>query len=178
MVGGGQLMGVLAGDSVTLSQSGAFVDKNAGSGKVVVVTNDLGGSDAGNYVVANDSTTANIAQAQLTVTGAKAQDKVFDGTKTATVTGGTLTGLVAGDDVALSQTGQFVTALWGHYKPVVETFAISGADAQNYQLTKTQQLGQADVFKPAAVTVAQQLKLAALLRGLGLTVLEADAAAR
>jgi len=178
VVGGGQLMGVLAGDSVTLSQSGAFVDKNAGSGKVVVVTNDLGGSDAGNYVVANDSTTANIAQAQLTVTGAKAQDKVFDGTKTATVTGGTLTGLVAGDDVALSQTGQFVTALWGHYKPVVETFAISGADAQNYQLTKTQQLGQADVFKPATVTVAQQLKLAALLRGLGLTVLEADAAAR
>ncbi|HSI46691.1 MAG TPA: YDG domain-containing protein [Ideonella sp.] len=177
-VSGGQLRGVIAGDSVTLSQSGTFADKNAGLGKVVTVTNSLGGDDAGNYLVANDSSSANIAQALLTVTGAKAQDKVFDGTKTATVTGGTLTGLVAGDDVALSQTGRFLTALWGHYKPVVETFAISGADAQNYQLTKTQQLGLADVFKPATVTVAQQLKLAALLKGLGLTVLEADAAPR
>jgi len=177
-VSGGTLAGVIAGDSVTLSQSGTFADKNAGLGKVVAVTNSLGGGDAGNYVVANDSSSANIAQALLTVTGAQAQDKVFDGTKTATVTGGTLTGLVAGDDVALSQTGQFATALWGHYKPVVETFAISGADAQNYQLTKTQQLGLADVFKPATVTRAQQLKLVALLKGLGLTVLEADAAAR
>ncbi|HSI46692.1 MAG TPA: YDG domain-containing protein [Ideonella sp.] len=176
-VGGGTLAGVVAGDSVTLSQSGTFADKNAGLGKVVTVTNSLGGDDAGNYVVASDSSSANIAQALLTVTGAKAQDKVFDGTKTATVTGGNLTGLVAGDDVALSQTGQFVTALWGHDKPVVETFAISGADAQNYQLTKTQQLGLADVFKPATLTVAQRLKLAALLKGLGLTVLEADAAA-
>jgi hypothetical protein len=50
-VGGGVLSGVLPGDVVTLSQSGSFVDAGVGLGKTVTVSNTLGGSSAGNYVL-------------------------------------------------------------------------------------------------------------------------------
>ncbi|TAN51540.1 MAG: filamentous hemagglutinin N-terminal domain-containing protein, partial [Methylococcaceae bacterium] len=50
------ISGVIAGDSVTLggsNGSGVFADKNAGTGKPVLVTGgySLGGTDAGNYVL-------------------------------------------------------------------------------------------------------------------------------
>ena len=57
----------VSGDVLTLSQSAAFADKNVGTGKTVGVSGiSIGGTDAANYIVANDNqaaqTTADITR--------------------------------------------------------------------------------------------------------------------
>src|SRR5207247_1248375 len=69
--GGATLVGVLSGDTVTPntgSTTGAFADKNVGTGKTVSVSGlALSGADAANYSVTQPTTTANITKATLTV---------------------------------------------------------------------------------------------------------------
>jgi hypothetical protein len=43
--------GLVAGDAVSVSASGAFSDRNAGSGKTVPLTSSYAGRDAGNYTI-------------------------------------------------------------------------------------------------------------------------------
>jgi hypothetical protein len=65
------LVGVVAGDSVTLNTNsavGAFADKNVGNAKPVSVTGlSISGADAGNYTLTRPATTASITPATLTV---------------------------------------------------------------------------------------------------------------
>ena len=154
-VSGGTLSGLVGGDSVSLSQSGTFSDKNAGTGKAVTATFALGGSDAGNYVLASNSTTttADITAATLTVSGVTAASKTYDGTTAATVSGGTLTGLVGGDSVSLSQSGAFSDKNAGTGKAVTTTFALSGSDAANYVLASSTATTTADITA-ATLTVS------------------------
>nr|WP_315526064.1 YDG domain-containing protein [uncultured Achromobacter sp.] len=127
----GTLNGVVQGDNVALSTTGAFADKNAAIGKLVNVTGSLTGADAGNYTVsANGTTTATIAARQLN--GALgALDKVYDGDTVATVTGAdAIAGIIAGD--ALGVAGSFSDKNAGEGKSVA--FALTGGDAGNYVL--------------------------------------------
>ncbi|PIG30274.1 filamentous hemagglutinin family protein [Janthinobacterium sp. 35] len=106
-ISGGTLNGLVIGETLTLSgQSGAFNDQNAGNGKAVTVTGATLGNGSGlasNYTVSNATgATGNITQKALTVTGATAADKVYDGGTAATVNGGTLDGLVSGETLGLS----------------------------------------------------------------------------
>ncbi|WP_421954681.1 YDG domain-containing protein [Polaromonas sp.] len=128
------LAGVVSGDSVTLSQSGSFSDKNAAAGKTVSYTSSITGSDAGNYVLASASgaTAADITAATLTVSGGSAANKTYDGTAAATVSGGTLSGMVLGDAVTLSQSGTFSDKNAATGKTVAITNSLGGADAGNY----------------------------------------------
>jgi len=71
-----------------------------------------------------------VSPATLTVTGASAQSKIFDGTTVATV-GGTLSGVVNGDSLTLS--GTFPSSAVGNY---TVTFAVSGTHASSYTLTQ------------------------------------------
>ncbi|MDO8065521.1 YDG domain-containing protein [Janthinobacterium sp. SUN206] len=100
-VTGGTLSGFVGSENVILSGlSGYFSDKNAGNGKAVTVGAVLA-SDTGlasNYTVTNpDGLTASITPKALTVTGVAALDKVYDGTRLASVSGGVLSGLVEGE---------------------------------------------------------------------------------
>jgi filamentous hemagglutinin family protein len=128
------LSGVVAGDTVTLSQSGSFSDKNAGTGKTVSFTSSISGGDAGNYVLASASgtTTADITAATLIVSGGTAANKTYDGTASATVTGGALGGVISGDTVTLSQSGSFSDKNAASGKTVAVTNSLGGADARNY----------------------------------------------
>ena len=65
-VSGGTISPV-RGDSVTLVQSGFFVDRNAGTGRNVSYSNSLTGADAGNYLldVTAGTVTADIAVREL-----------------------------------------------------------------------------------------------------------------
>ena len=58
----------------------------------------LTGADAGNYILTQPTTTANITAATLTVTGITASNKVYDGNTDATLdtTGAALVGVVDG----------------------------------------------------------------------------------
>ena len=63
----GTLNGVVQGDNVALSTTGAFADKNAAIGKLVNVTGSLTGADAGNYTVSANGTTTAVSYTHLTL---------------------------------------------------------------------------------------------------------------
>jgi filamentous hemagglutinin family protein len=136
----GALGGVISGDTVNLGLSAAFIDKNAGNSKAVSGTYSLSGTDAGNYQFAGGVTTAfsgtaKISQASLTIANAgTVANKVYDGTTNASFTGATFTGLRGSDQVTLGLSGGFADKNVGNGKTVSGTYALSGADANNYTL--------------------------------------------
>ena len=104
---GGSLSGLVSGETLAvLGGSGAFADKNAGNGKAVTVSGISiadGTGLASNYTVSNPTgLTASITQKALTVTGLTADNKVYDGNTKATVSGGSLNGLVGAETLGLS----------------------------------------------------------------------------
>jgi filamentous hemagglutinin family protein len=134
----GTLSGIVEGDSISLNGAGAqFSDRNAGVGKTVTLAGTpLAGADAGNYRLDNAQTLrADITPRQITATGLSAQDKVYDGTRTA-IWSGTLAGTVDGDTVRLDAMAQFADKTAGAGKTVtMSDAALTGADAANYRLT-------------------------------------------
>ena len=65
---------------------GTFVSKDVGQGITVSVTGlTIGGSQSGDYTLAQPTTTANITAARLTVTGITAADKTYNASLTATL---------------------------------------------------------------------------------------------
>ena len=131
-------------DSFTTSKTSAdFIDKNVGTGKTVTVLGiSISDADAGNYNLtsATISTTANIMAKELTVTGITADNKVYDGTTTATLNTGSasLSGVIVGDIVTLdtmAATGPFADKNVGDDKTVtVSGLTLNGDDAGNYAL--------------------------------------------
>jgi len=80
-----------------------------------------------------------IAKKQLTISGTTVADKVYDGTVEATVTAGTLAGLVSGDEtfVGVMATGTFASkdvayGLGIEEQDVTVSYALKGALANNY----------------------------------------------
>jgi len=145
------LFGVVAGDDVALNGSvvdGQFADPNVGTWDVLP---DLGGlslsgGDAVNYLLLTDWTVnpppfgleGDITALELTVAGALAEDKVYDGNADAVVdfSAATLEGVVDPDDVTLDSgayTAAFDDKNVGEDKPVtVDGLALAGAQAGNY----------------------------------------------
>ncbi len=154
------LVGVLSGDSVSLvtnNATGAFADDAVGNGITVLVSGlTLAGADAGNYTLTPPTTTANITGMALTVTGITANNKVYDGTTSASLNlaGAVLQGVLGGDRVTLvvtNATGAFTNAAVGVGKTVqVSGLTLVGADAGNYALTQPTTTA---TITPAGLTV-------------------------
>jgi len=132
--------GVVGGDIVNLSTgsaSGAFTDKNAGTGKAVNISGLLiSGVDANNYSLTQPTTTADITHKDLTAT-ATGVNKTYDATTDASVN--LSSDKIASDDLTSDYTGAtFVDKNVGSGKAVSVTgISISGADAGNYNLLNT-----------------------------------------
>src|ERR1035437_7308686 len=145
-IGSATFLGVFGTDVVTLNSTGAtgtFADKNVGTGKAVSISDfTLGGADAGNYSLAQPSSTANITTAGLTISGVTANNKAYDGTTAATLNTGsaTLVGVIGGDVVSLISTGaigNFANGNVGTGKVVTTSgFELGGTDSGNYSLTQ------------------------------------------
>src|SRR5213075_3565537 len=80
----------VSGDDVSINHSGysaSFATKTVGNGKAVTVLGvTLSGGDAGNYTVSQPSgLTADITAKNLTINGALANNKEYDGNTGATV---------------------------------------------------------------------------------------------
>jgi hypothetical protein len=152
------LVGVISPDVVTLIGGTATFDtKNVGTGKIVTLTGaTLSGADAGNYeLLSVATTTADITPKELTVTGAVAQDKVYDGNTLCQVLGWTLVGVISPDIVILNHVnGIFAQSDVGQDIPVaVMPMIIMGPDAGNYTIAQPV-LNPADITeKPITVTV-------------------------
>ncbi len=144
--GGAQLSGVLPGDNVTIisgSLTGAFENKNAGTGKTVSVSGiSLGGADAGNYTLTPPSVTADITKSGITVSGIIANSRPYNSTTTATLQSGsaTLEGIISSDAVNLisaDATGTFADKHVGQGITVLSSgFTLGGPDAVNYSLSQ------------------------------------------
>ncbi len=137
--------GVISGDDVTLniaSVSASFDTKDVGTGKTVTFSGYfIMGADSPNYSLSQpDADVADITAKELTITGLSIQDKQYDGTSSATISGtAILNGIVSGDDVSLntaSLLAAFADANVGTAKDVsVSGLSTSGVDQSNYSLT-------------------------------------------
>ena len=99
-----------------------------------------------------------IRRANVTISGIAAQNKVYDGTDTAELTGGTLNGVAEGDNVQLDMTGvtaKFADKAVGTNKAVTVTgsFRLTGEDAYKYTLT---QPTSAELGLTASITPCDQ----------------------
>ena len=116
-----------------------------GTDKTVTVSAlSLTGADAGNYVLGNNTVSGPVGVINvdtLTVSGVTAQNKVYDGTNSATIdtSAATLSGVIAGDDVSLvisGPAGLFSDNNVGVDKLVsVSGLSLSGPDAGNYVIS-------------------------------------------
>ena len=139
----GTLTGMIESEAVGLntdSASAQFDNKNVGKGKTVTVSNlNLTGDNSGNYSIENQTTTADITAKLLALTGLTANNKVYDGNKTATISNyGTLTGVIGSDAVTLataSASAEFDNKNAGTGKTVtVSNLNLSGSDVGNYSI--------------------------------------------
>jgi hypothetical protein len=156
------LVGVIAGDNVTLSDgalTGTFASKDAGSNITVTLSGfTIGGAQAGDYTV-RATTTANITPFQLIGTGGTltANNKVYDSTVAATAraVGVGLTGVFPGDAVTVSgAVGTFASKDVGQNIPVTFTrLTLGGAQAGDYTAILNQRRRSTANITPAPVTV-------------------------
>ncbi len=142
------LSGVMTGDSVGLatnSYTANFASAGVGTNIPVTVGGlSLNGAGAGNYTLTQPTgLTANITAAEVTIlSGISANDKVYDGTTTATITSNNvvLSGVVNGDNIGLVTNGYvatFASPNAGTNIPVtVSGLTLVGANAGNYTLTQ------------------------------------------
>jgi hypothetical protein len=140
--------GIVNGDTVSLNTNGYaanFASDGVGSGLAVAVSGlTLTGASATNYTLAQPTNlSANITAAPATiVSGLTANNKVYDGTTTATLNSNNvaLSGVFAGDTVNLDTNGyvaNFASANVGNGIAVtVSGLTLSGANATNYALTQ------------------------------------------
>lgn len=138
--GTGTLNGIVGADLVTLSgtPSATFATATVGNNKPITVSGyTLSGAQAGNYSLTQPTgITANITPKALTVSGATAQDKVYNGTTTASITGATLVGIIGADAVTVSGGGTFASPNAGTGIAVTASLTLAGAQAGNYTLTQ------------------------------------------
>ncbi len=107
-VGNGTLIGLVNRDVGQVAVTGTYASKNVGTG--IQVDLGLSGASAGNYIFDSGSPlSADITAKALTLTDLVAHNKVYDGNANAVVSGGILNGLVAGEQLTLTTSGQFST---------------------------------------------------------------------
>ncbi|WP_181969921.1 YDG domain-containing protein [Paraburkholderia sp. DHOC27] len=157
---GGVLTGA-GGETLTLSGTGTLASKNVNTAQPFAANGLAGftlagnnGASTGNYTFAGGTDWVAITPATLSVTGTTVNPKVYDSTTAATLSGATLSGVFAGDDVLLGNdtTGTFADKNVGTGKAVTPaTMGISGTDASNYVLT--QPTGLTGTITPLGITV-------------------------
>ena len=93
----------------------------------------------GNYEeVQSDRITFEILPKELTITGIKANNKDFDSSKTVTLTGGSLNGIIGSDDVSaiIPQTGEAESSEAGTWKVSIGEITLQGEKASNYTIVQ------------------------------------------
>ena len=163
---GGALSGLVAGETLVIGgQSAVFSDKNAANGKTVTVSGttlvDTSTGLASNYTVSNPTgLSASITAKALTVTGQLAGNKVYDGNSVASLSGGALSGLVAGETLGFAgQTAVFgdKNAANGKAVTVTGTTLVDTASGLASNYTVSNPTGLTASITAKALTVTGQL---------------------
>ncbi len=147
--------GLVDDDTVTVSATGTFSDKNVDTGKIVTLSETYAGTDRNNYTITSQgSTTANITAAPLTYSVA-ANDKTYDGDTEATATL-TLAGYINTETLTETNSSTFDTKNVGSNKTVtVNSITLAdgtnGGLASNYSIS-TGGTTTANITQLASVT--------------------------
>ncbi len=134
---GGELVGVDKADKDKLSFdliSGEIANANAGTNKSVTTNIELTGEAKDNYaLLLPTDVTVNITPKDLTIVGVNTTNRVYDGTTSVELTGGTLVGLVGTEtfDVELNS-GSIADPNAGDNKSVTTNIQLRGAGLDNY----------------------------------------------
>ena len=158
-ISGATLSGVVGSDNVVLATatSGTFAQATVGTNIAVTPAMTITGTAIGNYTLTQPTgLKANITAKELTVTGATASNKVYDGTNSATISGATLSGVVGSDNVVLATatSGTFAQATVGTNIAVTPAMTITGTAIGNYTLTQPSGLKASIIAKELTVTGA------------------------
>ena len=147
--GTASLANTVGDDEVSYSLSSAsFSSKNVGL-RSISLSGSLSGDDASNYtLVSSPSLSASISTLTISLTGVSANNKTYDGNTTATLSGGSLAGKIADDDVSFTLgAASFDTKNVGTDKEVnVASVSLAGEDAANYAVSGVNELS-ADITK-------------------------------
>jgi len=111
---GATLVGVAAGDSVTVSGGGDFNNPNAGENKPVTASLTLGGAGAGNYALTQPSLTGTITKADQAITFAELPSKNLGDAPfslTGTANSGLAVSYTSSDPSVASVSGSTLTVL-------------------------------------------------------------------
>ena len=149
----GTLNGIVGSDVVVFNGSGNFISSDVNTGIAVVSSSTLSGANASNYTLVQPTyLTANITPFALTVTGAVAQNKIYDGTSNAIITGASLVGIIGTDNVTVSGNGNFATSNVGNGIAVSGALVLNGTSASNYSLVQPTSLTANITSKPLTIS--------------------------
>lgn len=152
------LSGVAGGDNVTIaSVTLAFASAGVGDGKTVSITGvTLGGTNGGSYAVdltGAPTATANITTRALTISGVTAQNKVYDRTTTAALSGTpAYVGLQNGE--SFSVTGSPTATFASEDVATGIAVSVSGYTAPSANYTVTQPTGLSANITRKTLTVS------------------------
>jgi hypothetical protein len=160
-------VGLLPGDSVTsvtLSSAGAAASATASRSPYAIVPSAAGGAGLDKYAITYVNGSLTVGRRALTIGGATANDKFYDGTTTATVdfSGASLIGAVDGDAVTIAASGcsaNFASATIGTATTVTVTgVTLGGLDAGNYTVSQPAGLS-ADIIEPIVAVSSETAPL-------------------
>jgi hypothetical protein len=149
--GGGSFSNVPGATATTLTLTKPTVAQSENQYRAVF-TNGCGSATT-------TAVTLTVAQKALTITGAVAQSKVYDGNLSATVdfTAASLLGVVSGDTVTINSSGysaSFANGSVGTAKPVtVLGVTLGGGDAGNYSLSQPSGLTATISRRPVSASI-------------------------
>ena len=123
---------VITDENGNIDPNGSYL-KILAPGTVVITANQAG--DGGHNPASPVFQGQSINRKFLTISGATADNKPYDGTNAATISGGTLIGVLPGDVVNFSGAGTFAGTDAGTY-PVTTALILGGADEAKYLLTQ------------------------------------------
>lgn len=153
------LEGVANGHTVTCTFDKALDSANAGQ-RVINVTNIvLTGADASAYKLASTTLDVNITitPVQLSIDGTTVADKTYDGTPTATVTVGTLDGVIGNDDVTVTvASAVFDSKDVADASKVLVSYQLGGTAKDNYLAPANSEIDK--TIAKATVTVTADAK--------------------
>ncbi|BAL81982.1 hypothetical protein SELR_02740 [Selenomonas ruminantium subsp. lactilytica TAM6421] len=137
------------GDAISATASGSYADKNAGTDKAVTYNSfTLSGADKDNYNLTTTSYAGkgSITARDITATVADLDAKVYDGQTAVNNIAATLNNTVEGDTVSATASGSYADKNAGTDKAVTyNSFTLSGADKDNYNLTTTSYAGKGSI---------------------------------
>jgi len=134
------IAGFVGTETVLATVSGQFNTKDVATANLVTITgvtlsDGANGGLASNYSLTTGQTAAgSITRRALSVTDVGVLDRVYDGTVGATLTGGTLVGVVGTENVSLARSASFASPFVGQQIAVTSSSGLGGVDAANYTL--------------------------------------------